>query len=176
MISSAIDATKEALQAESMQVAYLNASTFVRNEGGLRIAERVDKIEPLESEVAHLRQKTSKQQGTIGELRELADKLEKENRRLIGTLNDLVFDGRYYIAIRHRFISTTKRDVLKTATDVDYHFIQSGNVVAHHGNAELDSLLYQSGARNDVDAFEFLYGIPPGGISKMLGRFLFSSV
>ena len=162
MISSAIDATKEVLEAESMQVGYFNISTFVRNEGGFRLAEQFDKIEPLKSEVANLHQ--------------MVDTVQRANRELTERLNNLESGNRFSLKVRHRFISTTKRDVLMTATEADYDFIRAGNAAAHHGDAELDSLLYRSGARNDVDAYEFLYGIHPSGISTMLSKFLFSSV
>ena len=160
MISSAINATKEVLEAEPMRVEYLNTSTFVTNEGGLHLAAELDRIEPLTSEVAQLRQELHT--------------MQRSNRELTEEIRSLQAGNLTFLDIRSRFISTTKRDILRTATAADHSLIRAGNAAAHPG-ARLDTLLYQSEARNDVATYEFLYGVHPSGIPTILSKFLFSS-
>lgn len=76
---------------------------------------------------------------------------------------------RNYKLVRGRFISTYKRDVLKTATDADRDIIPGGNMWAHNGGAIVDAELYDGpGGRQDVSAYRKLYGFDPLGVLSVV--------
>ncbi|PUU79213.1 hypothetical protein B9Z19DRAFT_980412, partial [Tuber borchii] len=64
--------------------------------------------------------------------------------------------------LRHRFLSTFRRDKLGIKNPQDQDYIDGGNVSAHGGDAVTDSQLYNgSEARDDFATFKCLYGFPP---------------
>ncbi|PGH16382.1 hypothetical protein AJ80_05232 [Polytolypa hystricis UAMH7299] len=65
------------------------------------------------------------------------------------------------LSIRHRFLSTYKRDKLDMMSTTDMQKILNGNLVAHEGHAFVDALLYDSKKRTDEPTFIALYGASP---------------
>ncbi|PUU79212.1 hypothetical protein B9Z19DRAFT_911862, partial [Tuber borchii] len=77
-------------------------------------------------------------------------------------VGDLASSSVGYKQLRHRFLSTFKRDKLGIITDRDQDYIGGGNVSAHGGDAVVDSQLYKGiGSRDDFATFKRLYGFPP---------------
>lgn len=76
-------------------------------------------------------------------------------------------------AIRHRFLSCFKRDILRTPSEQDYTHIRKGTAIAHHGNCSRDPDLYELGGRTDAYAFEKLYGFLPSAIRNEISRKFF---
>ena len=67
-----------------------------------------------------------------------------------------------YKLVRGCFISTFKRDKLKTAANADQVIIRGGNPTAHGGGAIVGTQLYEgAGGRSDKEAYVELYGLGP---------------
>lgn len=63
-----------------------------------------------------------------------------------------------YLDIRHRFLDTFRRDILKDPTAKWTPMIQAGNAADHHGDAVTDVGLFES-SRNDEVLMVKLYGL-----------------
>jgi len=73
-----------------------------------------------------------------------------------------------YKEVRNRYLSTFKRDSLKTHTTTDQEIINSGNLTAHWGDAVVDASLYtEPNGRTDIEVFRSLYGILPDKMEKI---------
>ena len=71
---------------------------------------------------------------------------------------------------RERFASTAKRDKLRNASQADLDLIQDGNDdYLHGGNCVLDMDIWEpTGNRKDLDTFQYLYGLNPPQVERML--------
>jgi len=73
-----------------------------------------------------------------------------------------------YKEVRNHYLSTFKRDSLKTHTTTNQEIINSGNLTAHWGDAVVDASLYtEPNGRTDIEVFRSLYGILPDKMEKI---------
>ena len=92
---------------------------------------------------------------------------------LLGLVTDLTTSHDAYKALRNRFISTYKRDVLINQTETDRRILAAGITLTDEGDAVGDALLYQlvgPGARRDYFVFKKLYGLDPGVLRLLSER------
>ena len=64
-----------------------------------------------------------------------------------------------YLAIRNRFFTTFRRDILHSVLEKDKTTIPEGNNFAHGGDFLVDAKLYEKTYRVDDDVFIRLYGL-----------------
>jgi hypothetical protein len=84
-----------------------------------------------------------------------------------------------FAALRHRFLSTAKRDIFGFAlTQADNERVaavdSSASARRYGGNCVFDAKLYEPGGggrRRDFRTYEKLYGLHPG-VVRMIGRFM----
>ena len=77
------------------------------------------------------------------------DKEDKEDKdrevlELYARIKELAAASQGYLNIRHRFLDTFRRDILKDPT---FNRTQAGNAAAHDGDAVTDAGLFESGTR-----------------------------
>jgi len=81
------------------------------------------------------------------------------------TIADLQKGSEGFENLRHRFISTYKRDKMQEELlPHEYNWIDDGNIAAHSGNCKYDANLYFRGnrPRKDFKVYNSIYGLPPG--------------
>jgi len=108
-------------------------------------------------------------------LKENMVKMTKEKAKLDLTVRSQEERLRYllrsddcYKEVRNRYLSTFKRDSLKTHTTTDQEIINSGNLTAHWGDTVVDASLYtEPNGRTDIEVFRSLYGILPDKMEKI---------
>jgi hypothetical protein len=102
--------------------------------------------------------------------------LEDSKEELYGKIRDLSKACNGYLIIRHRFLDTFRRDILKEKAWTP--MIQAGNAVAHDGDAITDASLYETNSRKDKSLMHKIYGLSAEQIrslSKYLSLFLMLS-
>lgn len=119
------------------------------NSQGLSVLEKLDL---LTSDVKSLKDETTSTKTEIADLKtEVAD--------LNAKINILAPESASYLAIRNRFFSTFRRDILGSTNSKDRDAVPLGNKKAHAGDIITDRRLYENGTRFDDETFEDLYGI-----------------
>jgi len=109
----------------------------------------------FENQIANLQAKITSHDVTISSHDVTLSSHESQIRRL-------TVGNEAYQEMRSRFISSFKRDDLDWRTEDDRIIINTGNLIAHGGDAVVDATLYfMPQGRNDRAAFEELYGFPP---------------
>lgn len=126
------------------------------NSQGLSVLEKLDL---LTSDVKSLKDETTSTKTGMANLEtEIAD-LKTEIADLNAKINILAPESTSYLAIRNRFFSTYRRDILGSTNSKDRDAVPFGNKKAHAGDIITDRRLYENGTRFDDEIFEDLYGI-----------------
>ena len=158
--ASAKDALKNVLQSEVLHSSEVRGENFIGNQCGHDAA----------TQLRSLKQKVTELHGSLASLKNQKQTLESEKRALEDEKRVLEDENRKletshssYMKIRHRFISTYKRDKLSNKpTKRDQVFINQGNSSAHGGDVAHDAGLYEGhNKRTDSDIFMRLYGVKP---------------
>ena len=108
----------------------------------------------------------------------LAERLESLDERLAENqlhlkaldkcVSSLTASSYPYHRLRHRFLSTFKKDKLGRATEGDLRIIAEGNSIPEGGDAATDALLYESpNGRRDYTTFKKLYGLLPETVRRI---------
>ncbi|PUU79576.1 hypothetical protein B9Z19DRAFT_930805, partial [Tuber borchii] len=152
-------AFREELDNENLEVMHVRDDVFVGNRRGLRLAEMKAMLDAHESKVTFL-------QGHVKELEEHVKELEDNDKALTARVSSLSLAVYEYKQIRRRFISSFKVTKLPEAVEQsDHDIVREGNLVAHGGDAVIDALLYEGiGGREDIYAFQQLYGLHPADV------------
>ena len=159
-----------------MEMEMIHDTIFVGNMEGLSYARQAKKSDSLQAQLNRLEKKFEKELGeTKQELGETKRELG-ETKRGLRDIKLRVTDLEEPVGIlRHRFLSTFKRDKPKNATPADMGLIASGNLWAHEGNASRDADLYQSvGGRTDFATYKELYGLHPW-MAREISMLIFES-
>jgi len=160
MRQSGKDALQQELVTQELEVEEAAGKLVVGNRRGLSLAGRL----------AALEMKNTVQDVINASLQEEVAALKTDITSLHGQVAGLTASVEAYKAVRNRFISSYKRDVLKSDTDCDSRIIASGNLSVHGGDAVADALLYEHGARSDYHVYKKLYGIDPWVIGEISER------
>jgi len=120
---NAKDAFEKALEEEELAVTVVRDEQYVGNARGLGLAGVGTEIASLKGQVGLLQGKVK---GLEGKVRGLEDH--------VGVLKNIAQD---YRRVRHRFISTFKRDKLHNARQFDLDIINRGSAVAHGGLSQM---------------------------------------
>lgn len=124
----------------------------IGNDLGLHIAEAAHEASMLRETLSTLRQ-------TFHETRREAS---------VATMTNWAYKKQLRIS-RECFASTVKRDKLKNASQDDLELIQEGNDYFHGGNCVLDISIWElKGYRKDLDTFQYLYGLNPPQVERIL--------
>ena len=94
-----------------------------------------------------------------GEFREFRENKDRETLDLQTRIKELAAASQGYLNIRHRFLDTFRRDILKDPTAKWTPMIQAGNAAAHHGDAVTDAGLFETGSRKDKTLIVKVYGL-----------------
>ncbi|KAG5296753.1 hypothetical protein I7I48_05670 [Histoplasma ohiense] len=149
MIERAEEALLDSVNKEELQFTMVNGNPIVTNTRALKYAESHFNRPILEDRL----------NATESRLSDIENKLELAECR-ISDLEKSVFDHK---AVRNRFISTYKRDILSDDTEKDKVTIKTGNHFVHGGDCKRDAELYEAPAlRRDFDIYIKLYGLHPG--------------
>ena len=169
MKEDAKDALGQALREEDLYVKDVRGELFVGNRGGLCLARTFAEVQAIKNELSRQNKKHEDEMALQKEeLSRQNKKHEDKNTRLTTKVLSLAVSSKDHMQVRNRFISTFKRDKLKTANPSDYEIIWEGNLAAHGGDAILDAALYISlNKRSDIDTFEKLYGLTPVQVSRI---------
>lgn len=108
-------------------------------------------------------------EGKLEKTQERLDKSEVQVADLQNRVKVLAQTSEGYRKIRHRFLDTYRRDILRQVDRQGHSKISGGNQAAHEGDAVADAELYTSGERFDEKLLVELYGLTPNQIS-LLGK------
>lgn len=92
------------------------------------------------------------------EFREFKEDKDREVLELYARIKELAAASQGYLNIRHRFLDTFRRDILKDPT-FNRTMIQAGNAAAHNGDAVTDACLFENGSRKDKSLLFKVYGL-----------------
>ena len=152
-------------------VSTISAESTINNPEATEFTESWSKVDRVEGMMKTLEQKLAAQNDVNQELKDVNQELKDAYQEL--RLKTQHLDGwESEEAIRQRFLSCVKRDILREPTEQYYRHIRQGNLIAHHGNCLRDCHLYEAGGRTDFSAFEKIYGLPPSVIRlEVNGKF-----
>ncbi|CUS15425.1 unnamed protein product [Tuber aestivum] len=156
MKEEAKDSLQVALQTDELSIETRYSIPLVGNQAGLEQASSTRAFVELKQHANSLGQKVSQ--------------LELNNASLEARVRVLTRSQEHYLCVRHRFISTFKRDKCGgEQSESDRQYIQQGNLQVHEGDVVTDSLLYTEAtrARHDLNTFKYLYGIYPVFIAQL---------
>jgi len=154
MKENAKEAPGKVLQEEELDVREVRDEVYVGYSRGLGLAG-------VNHEITSLK-------GKVGLLESSVKELMDQGNSLRDQVAVLTLASQEYRRVRHRFISTFKRDKLRNAMPFDFAIIEEGNTVAHGGDARVDALLYNcTEGRRDVTVFQMLYGIHPADVRNI---------
>ena len=95
-------------------------------------------------------------------VKSLEDKTTSMNNEIINLntkIQILAPESTSYLAVRNRFFSTYRRDIIGRTISKDSDVVPLGNKKAHGGDVITDRRLYENGTRFDDEIFEDLYGV-----------------
>lgn len=126
-----------------------------------------NKCNSLDLHIANAAHEASMLRETLSTLREACNESQREAS--VVAMKNRAYSKQLRIS-RERFASTVKRDKLKNASQADLDLIQDGNDdYFHGGNCVLDMDIWEpTGNRKDLDTFQYLYGLNPPQVERML--------
>ena len=119
----------------------------------------LEKIGLLTSDVKNLKDTTNNLNTEVANLNTEVANLSTEVINLNTKINILAPESASYLALRNRFFSTYRRDILGSVNSKDCDAIPLANKKAHAGHVITDRRLYENGTRFDDETFQDLYGI-----------------
>ncbi|KAG0124342.1 hypothetical protein HOY82DRAFT_673545 [Tuber indicum] len=155
MRMEAKEAFEKELEKEELEVESVRGEVYAGNRRGLELAGIKAKLGAHESEIKELK----------GQVKDLKNDVKELTTR-VSTLSLAAQD---YHRVRLRCLCTWKRDNLpEEMEDSDYDIIRDGSLIAHGGDAAVDSLFYEGIAgRKDTYVFQQLYGLHPADVRKI---------
>lgn len=160
MITNARTALQLASQSDNLSIITLSDTVAVANPRGETIMERADEYRRNRDALKTINERLHNLEQDHQNLKKDYQNLEKGVSSLNSPFREL----------RHRFISTYKRDVLQNADRSDHIHIMFGNKFAQFGDCKRDAELYEPSylhVRTDPDVFEQLYGLSPTDIAAI---------